>query len=354
MANLKQPALGLIASTAVIVVSLLFISFFSYATLSGWLSYILQCLIPAQIMVGVLWKCEHPSFARAKPQPLKGLLLLLLTLIAGAVIAPIFFIVAGGGIAPPTPMLAHATIISVAIMFWLAIMWGGWPFNALIPNPVAAGVAALAACYGVTLVIFRIFFDYEFMRGAPVYVASLAPHGLFNAWSALVVCVTALAVMFLMLHFDLWPLTKFPSLMKQPVLGAVWTAIALTLGVAVFEFGALLLRMDPVVFLVRVPIPFIFGTIIILNMLQNSLFGKLVQPMKGLANTAAAIAIGVALARLYGGLAAAVTGPLTSGPPAYESEIWLASALLSVTFPFLVFFAEFFRFWPLLRLRDLR
>jgi hypothetical protein len=349
MPSLKQPLLGVIASIAVIAISLVFISFFSYATLSGWLSYILQCLIPTQIMVGVLWKCEHPSIVRAKQQPAKGLLLLLVTFIAGAIIAPTFFVVAGGGIAPPTPMLAHATIISVAIMFWLAIIWGGWPFNALIPNPVAAGVATLAACYGITLVLFRIFFDYEFMREAPVYVASLDPHGLFNAWSALVVCVTALAVMFLMLHFDLWPLTKSPPLMKQPVLAAVWTAIVLASGVVLFEFGTTVLRMDPVVFLVRVPIPFIFGTIIVLNMLQNSLFGKLAQPLRGLANTVAAIAIGVALAQFYGGVAGTVTGALTSGPPAYESEIWLASALLSVTFPFLIFFAEFFRFWPLKR-----
>jgi hypothetical protein len=207
---------------------------------------------------------------------------------------------------------------------------------------MAAGIATLASCYGVTLVVFRIFFDYDFMREAPVYVASLDPHGLFNAWSALVVCVTALSVMFLMLHFDLWPLT-----MKQPVLGVVWTTIALTMGGGLFEFGIAVLHLDPVVFLVRAPIPFIFGTIIVLNMLQNSLFGKLSQPLKGLANSVAAIIIGTALALAFGVLAASVTGQLTSGPPAYESEIWLASALLSVTFPFLIFFAEFFRFWPL-------
>ena len=341
--NLKQPLLGIVASAAVIVVSLLFISLFSYASLSGWVSYILQCLIPAQIMVGVLWKCKRPSFA----QPLKGLVLLLITAVAGAIIAPAFFYVAGGGIAPPTPMLAHATIISVAIMFWLAIIWTGWPFNALIPNPVAAGIATLAACYGLTLVIFRIFFDYGFMRGAPVYVASLDPHGLFNAWSALVVGVTALSVMFLMLHFDLWPLTKLGSIMKQPMLGIIWTAITLTVGGLLFRFGTAVLGMDPVAFLVRVPIPFIFGTIVVLNMFQNSLFGRLTQPLKGLANAAAAAFIGTALAQLFRTLAGFVTGPLTSGPPAYESEIWLASALLSVTFPFLIFFAEFFKFWPL-------
>ena len=340
MQNLKQPVLGLLSSALVIVVSLLFISFFTYSTLSGWVSYLLQCLIPAQIIVGVVWKGEHPSFVR-KRQPAKGLLLLFITIVAGVVVAPAFFGAAGGGVSPPTPMLAHATIFSVVMMFWLAIIWGGWPFNRLIPNPVAAGVTALASCYVLTLVVFRIFFNYEFMQADP--------RGLFNAWSALVVGVTALSVMFLMLHFELWPLTKAGSLMKQPLLGVIWTGIALAGGLAFYEFGTAVLEMDPVAFLVRVPIPFIFGTIIVLNMFQNSLFANLTQPLKGLANTVAVVLVGALLAWLYGALAGTVTGPLASGPPAYESEIWLASALLSVTFPFLIFFAEFFKFWPLRR-----
>ena len=44
-----------------------------------------------------------------------------------------------------------------------------------------------------------------------------------------------------------------------------------------------------------------------------------------------------------------VTGKLDAGPPAYQSEIWLASALLAVTFPFLVAYADFFTMWPLQR-----
>jgi hypothetical protein len=47
-----------------------------------------------------------------------------------------------------------------------------------------------------------------------------------------------------------------------------------------------------------------------------------------------------------------VTGLLPEGPPAYELEIWLASALLGVTFPVLIFWAEFFSFWPLSRDAD--
>jgi len=42
-----------------------------------------------------------------------------------------------------------------------------------------------------------------------------------------------------------------------------------------------------------------------------------------------------------------VSGALASGPPGYDREVWLANALLSVTFPFLIYHAVFFGFWPL-------
>ena len=62
-----------------------------------------------------------------------------------------------------------------------------------------------------------------------------------------------------------------------------------------------------------------------------------------------AIDIGTVLARLYEMLAPRVTGQLAYGAPTYDLEIWLASALLGVTFPFLIFYAEFFKYWPLRR-----
>jgi hypothetical protein len=102
-------------------------------------------------------------------------------------------------------------------------------------------------------------------------------------------------------------------------------------------------------FLTEVTVPFIFGSIIVLNMLQNSLFARMTQPLKGVMNTIAAAAVGLVLAHLYISLIPMVTGPLPSGPPGYEREIWLANALLSVTFPFLIYHAVFFGFWPLVR-----
>src|SRR4030095_790189 len=94
-------------------------------------------------------------------------------------------------------------------------------------------------------------------------------------------------------------------------------------------------------------IPYIFGTIIVLNMLQNTLTAKLTQPAKGVINAVLVARVRAAPAQLYRALSGTVPGALHSGPPTYDMEIWLASALLAVTFPLLIFFAEFFKFWPL-------
>jgi hypothetical protein len=42
-----------------------------------------------------------------------------------------------------------------------------------------------------------------------------------------------------------------------------------------------------------------------------------------------------------------IVGALPSGASGYEYEIWLVNALLSVTFPFLIFYAACLNYWPL-------
>jgi hypothetical protein len=327
-----------------------FISLFDFPKFSGVISCFLLSLIPMEIVMGVIWGMKQPRFAAERSQPVRGILYVVLAAIAGAVVFATHLNGFGGGITPPTPMLTMLLITSVVITFWLSIMMGGWPFTALIKNPLAAGLAVLIACYVINYILFRVFFNYEFMQGAPVYAPAQDPHGMFNAWNAVVFYVTAIGVMFLSLCFDLWPFTKFPSLMKQPVLGIVWTILALVIGYLAFYIGVDVMKMDVVVFQDTVPIPFIFGTIVVLNMLQGSLFAKLTQPLKGVLNTVAAAIIGSALALMYKALAGIVTpGKLDAGPPTYQSEIWLASALLAVTFPFLVAYADFFTMWPLQR-----
>ena len=349
MSGLKQPVLGIFATALIMAISLGFISLFDFPKFSGWIATALLCIIPMELVIGVTWGLKQPRFIAERSQPLRGILFGVLALITGLVVALVHWTVVVGSISPPSPMLTQCLIASVAIAFLLVIMWGGWPFTTLIKNPIAAGLALLIVSYALSYLLFRIFFNYEFMQGAPVYAPAQDPHGMFNAWHVLVFYVAALGPLFLLLCFDLWPLTKFPSLMKQPVLGIVWTILALGLGGAAYYIGVDMLNMEPVAFMVTVPIPFIFGSIFVLNMLQGSLFAKLTQPLKGVLNTVAAAVLGSLFALMYRALAPTVTGKLDAGPPAYQTEIWLASALLSVTFPFLVAYADFFTMWPLQR-----
>ncbi len=344
---MKQPALGALAAVLVMAVSLGFISLFSFPTFRDWVTYYTICFIPMEIIIGITWGTNYPAFAGARPQPMKGALLAAVALVTGALVALVHFYSVGGAVAPPTPMLAQCMIISVLSTFWLAVMWGGWPFTRLIKNPVAAGLAVLAEAYAINYVIFRIFFNYDFLKGAPFYSASLDPQGMFNGWNALVFYLTVIGVLFLSLNFDLWPFTKSPAVMQQPTLGIVWTLVALVIGGAAYYIGVVAMGMDVVAFMVKVPIPFIFGTIIVVNMLQNSLFAKFSQPLKGVWNSIASAVIGSILALIYGALSSVVTGTVNPGPPTYDFEIWLASALLGITFPFLIFYAEFFKMWPL-------
>jgi hypothetical protein len=341
----KQPALGLVASAIVMAIALAYISLFSVGTFLGWVSFFMLGLIPLQVVAVVLWG-GNPSFVSGMSQPLKGLALVLLTVVVSIVATAVAFVVVGEGVNPPGPIPSHFAVIVVPTTFWLAIMMGGWPITSRIKNPISAGLVVVVVAYLLTFLEFRLLFNYDFMKDAPVYLAS-APHGAFNAIMALVFHVTALAVMFLVLCFDLWPLTSSPAIMKQPILGLVWSAIALGGAALAMWIGIGIFGMDPMAFLTGVTAPFIFGSIIMLNMLQNSLFATLTQPLKGLANAIGAAVLGVVLAHLYVALVPLVSGTLASGPPGYDLEVWLANALLSVTFPFLIYHAVFFGYWPL-------
>src|SRR5688572_5626996 len=345
---MAQPLLGIVATALVVAVSLGYLALFDFPLFVGWVSFVMLALIPPQVVTAVI--ATNPPFA-PHAQPGRGVVLLAATAVTGFVLAAIVWLLVGEGVDPPGPIPSQYAVIVVPTTFFLAIAFGGWPFTKLSRNMGVAGLMLLVVSYVLTYALFRLFFNYDFLQGTPVYLQS-APHGLFNGVTALVFYVTVLAGMFLMLHFDLWPLTMSPSLMKQPRLGVVWTAIAIGAGAAVMAVTTRALALDPMYVLTRITAPFIFGTIIVLNMLQGSLFTTLRQPMKGVVSAATAMVVGVALAQMYGRVDRMLVGTeLPSGAPGYDFELWLVNALLSVTFPFLIFYAVYFNFWPLRRER---
>ena len=141
MSGLKQPVLGICATVLIIAIALGFISLFDFTRFSGVVSLFLISLIPMEIVMGVIWGMKQPRFAAERSQPVRGILFAVVALITGAIVFEIHLNAVGGGITPPTPMLTMLLIASVVVTFWLCIMMGGWPFTALIKNPIGAGLA---------------------------------------------------------------------------------------------------------------------------------------------------------------------------------------------------------------------
>jgi hypothetical protein len=343
-----QPALGLAGTAIVIAISLGYIALWDFGSFNSWVAFFALSFIPLEVVTGVIWG-GNPPFVAGLRQPAKGIVLLVVTLVAGTVVSQLVYRTLGASQGDPGPMLAFFSICVIVTTFFWTIAFGGWPVTAVVKDPIAAGIVTWLACYVVGGAIYWLFCDFTFLEGAPVYVASADPKGLFDAWNVVVYYMAALTILFAWLCFDLWPLTANPSLMKQPTLGVVLVGASLCLGYTLYYTGVYAMTIQNVEFLLRVPVAFIFGTILVLNMCQNSLF-RMAQPAKGVMNILFSAVVGSVLMVGYQQLQPALSGALPPGPEPFQREqfqVWTANAMLAVTFPFLVFYAAYFNFWPL-------
>lgn len=281
-------------------------------------------------------------------QPARGVAYLGLAAAAAALVSWVHWVLRAGGQAPPPPFAVMTIITSVVVAFFLTIVLGGWPFT-LIPNSGLGGLALWASGYLLNAGLFALL-NFRFAAGAPWYRAALDPSGPFDAWDVVVVMVTSLAVMFAFLALDLGPLGRLAPRLGQPLFGLVWLACCLGIGLLLFWLGTAVAGLAAPTFLVRVPVPFIFGSILLSNMLGGTVFAGLPQPARGWAVIVAAPVLGSVLALGYGALMPVLSAPLPAGPGGdFAAEVWLANALLAVTFPFLAFAGDFFGLWPLAR-----
>lgn len=343
---MKQPLRGALATALIMVLSWIIIWALGTDLFMGWASYVIMCAIPFAIVVGVIWQSSQPAALAGVRQPLKGVAYLGISAVVAAVVAAAHYLWRGGGQATPPPMIVMVIITSVTMTFFLTIALGGWPFI-LIQNKVLGGVVLLVAMYLLNLGMTQLLFNFEFAQNAPFYAPELDAGGAFNAWSAVNVIVTALAVLFLFLLFDMWPLSATPIIGKQPVFGLVLTAICVAVGWGIAWFGTSVLGMAAPTFMVNVSITFLFGAIVMLNMLGGSLFSTLSQPLRGLASAVTAAILGVIFAAIYRALMPLISTALPAGAEGdFAAEVWLANALLAVTFPIMAWWGDFFGQWP--------
>src|SRR5579862_3759183 len=98
-------------------IALGFISLFDYTRFSGVVSCFLICIIPMEIVMGVIWGMKQPGFIAERSQPVRGILFAFLAAITGAIVYTVLLYGIGGGITPPTPMLVMYLIASVVVTF---------------------------------------------------------------------------------------------------------------------------------------------------------------------------------------------------------------------------------------------
>ena len=350
--GLRQPLLGVAAFAVAIGASLAFCGLFSAATLGSWVALFFIGAVPAQVVLALGLRLEYPAILKTASQPARGLVFVALAAFVSAVVSPLVLYGIGGGVTPPNPFAILFLVQSVPVTLALVLLFKCWPLTALSSRQGVVAVGTLVLAYVLTWVIFRVFFDFGFLRGTPAYLGRLDPKGLFMAWDSAAFIVAMGAVLLCFVLFEFWPLTALasrrPVVARQPLFGLLALGIVLLVTLVAWGVPVGLAGMDPVVFMARVPVVVIFGVFIVLTLFQGAGFARFTQPARGIAMTAAVIILAVAMEVLYDAAARVIVPGVAAGAPTYGLELWLATAMLGVTFPVIVAFCDGFGFWPLL------
>jgi len=353
--GLRQPLLGIASTLICISVSLTICAQFPPSTFGSWVALLIMSAIPLQVVIGLVWQGNYPRDLAGMDQPGKGIAIIGMMAVAAAVMTPVILTGVGGGLLPPTPFAVMYTIVSVCTAFWIVAAFQCWPMTAVSTHPAIIGLGVYALAYVSAWVVFHFGFDFGAMRGAPFYAVSLDPHGAFPAWNVLSYTVTTVSVIMWLVMLDFWPTatlaTIFPALGRQPLFGLVSAALALSIAGAIWVLGVKVMGMDVVDYLVRVPVSACFGEFVMLVMMQTAPFQTMRQPLKGGLLLVLVVLLAMAMYRLYAVAATLLVGPLPSGAPTYDLDLWIATAMLSVTFPVFVAFGNGLSYWPLSRSR---
>ena len=248
---------------------------------------------------------------------------------------------------PPVPMLAQAIITSVVTTFFLTIVWGGWPWDAGTFQPLVAGPGCSCRPTSSTSSCSSCSFDYGFASGAPFYKASLDPgrplqrlgrdgrRGDGARGDVPVPPPGPVAA------DSVRPRSCASRCSGSCGPSPAWSSAGRCSG-SDRGFG-----MDRRCSSSGCRSRSSSGSVIVLNMLQGSLFGGLRQPVKGLVSALAAAVVGVVLALGYAALMPVVTGDLgRAHPGSTPSSGWPTPARRDLPLPW-PWAGDFFGLWPL-------
>jgi len=348
---------GFIGIAVVLTLAGLCILPFNYHQFTGWVGIAFMCATPTQVILSLLWQNKLPNSIGSLPQPQKGFALTAVTILMGVVFTVTLSSLVGQGFGD-TPMFIQYIILSVVVTLWLVPIWHCWPFTALSKNPQIFGVLTLFAVYLITYAVWLVFFNYTALTHIPtpqgdivhpMYHLELDPQGLFDSWLALTFAVTTAGLIVVHSLLDFWPIKKLTFGRGQPVFGIVGSVYILLLAYLIRWFFVDYIGMEQVSYMIQVPVSMLFGSFLVNNMMQFSLFPSLKQPLRGAVLFACALIAGLLMFQLYSAASTWFSGhELISGPShGWQLELWIATAMLGVTFPLIFVVSGYFDFWLL-------
>jgi hypothetical protein len=345
-----QPTVGIVATILVVAIAISVAVALRTDLVLTWMNLLLVSMVPMQMVIGLVWHCKQPAPIARLPQPVRGLAFLVLTVGVGMLVAMVAQHTVGGGLTPPTPFVNMFVIFSVIVTIWLIVPMQCWPFTAVLGKlPVAMGFALLLAAYALAWILFNASFDFGFLHQAPFYSETLDPHGRFTAWNPLTFGICSVATILSLVLLDFWPVSilarTVPAFGRQPLFGLASGALIALIVTTIWQICVVQLEMDVVQLLVRA-VSMIFGIFIVLVMFEGAPFIRLPQPRRGLVLISVAAILAVSMYMLYRYFAVNHLA-LPGGVPGYTLELWLATSMLAMTFPFMVLYASFFNYWPL-------
>ena len=351
MQHVRQPILGIYATIISIVVSLAICSLFSELMLITWVGFVAVVATVPQVVAVLVWECQYPKCVAQRPQPLKGLFYVMVMVLGAVVFVPASLWLVGGLVFPPTPYAIMYSILAVLCSVWLIVVFQCWPLNILSQSPLVIGLGMLVLSFVVAYLCLRIFFNFDYLQGTTLYIEALDPKGLFYAWLALAFVLTTVATINALVLVDFYPLSLIGAegsrIRTQPFFGVITAAFVLILSLLILRYFVGYQEMDVVEYLVRVPVSFIFGEFVLLTLFQVAEIDTLKQPLKGFVLLLICTVLAPLLYLIYSIASTYIVGTLASGSPSYSLQIWIASAMLGVTFPVLVIYGAFLEFWPL-------
>jgi hypothetical protein len=356
--TITQPWRGIFGLIITLGASMIITSIFDLQTYLGIFTTFIMSNVPILVIIGAGWQAQYPS-TEGLPQPWRGFLLTAFAVLIGLLACSglVNFLADGAA----TPFINVQAICTVLVTFLFILAFGMWPFQKL--SLPAKGFLVLICAYIIAWLIMKLFnfsmLSYPqgikpspigavpfYAKGGPLAAfAGIAPMGPFAWESALTWLFCLFPFLFALLPLQFWPFSKFPSLMKQPVMGIVVTLTCIVLGTILYLIGVQALQIEPLRLLLYL-VSFLFGLLMFIFMFQMWPGRTLKSPVGGgFLNIVLSIAVGIVA---YLVLGAWCNSHFGAQAMKYPLEVFAkANLMLGLTFPAWAAYAALWDFWPL-------